>query len=118
LATDGVLLDARTTERFRGVSEPMDPVAGHIPGARNLPAGVLGGPGGRLHEPATLRSIFERVGAGSATEIGAYCGSGVTAAQVVLGLEQAGLRGALYIGSWSNWIADAKRPVSTEAHPA
>jgi thiosulfate/3-mercaptopyruvate sulfurtransferase len=113
LATDGVLLDARAPERFRGDSEPLDPVAGHIPGARNRPTrdNVLGS--GRFQDPDALRHAFARVGAEPAAEVGAYCGSGVTAAHQVLALELAGIPAALYPGSWSEWIADPARPIAT-----
>jgi thiosulfate/3-mercaptopyruvate sulfurtransferase len=112
VATAGLLLDARTPERFAGEREPIDPVAGHIPGARNVPAAAHRDPAGRFLGPEELRARFDRLGAAGAGEIGAYCGSGVTAAQTVLALELAGYRGALYAGSWSEWILDRGRPVS------
>jgi thiosulfate/3-mercaptopyruvate sulfurtransferase len=87
-------------------------VAGHIPGARNHPAACnLTGEGG-FRSAAELREQFRRAGVGLETEVGAYCGSGVTAAQTVLALELAGLTGALYVGSWSDWIHDPDRPVA------
>jgi thiosulfate/3-mercaptopyruvate sulfurtransferase len=113
LAERGVLLDARAPERFRGDSEPIDPVAGHIPGARNLPASELSQPSGQFRDAAALRASFEAVGARDGAELGAYCGSGVAAAQQVLALELAGYNGALYVGSWSDWITDPARPVAT-----
>jgi thiosulfate/3-mercaptopyruvate sulfurtransferase len=115
LARSGVLLDARAPERYRGETEPLDPVGGHIPGARNLPMGEQLQTGGRFRDPAELRDGFARAGAGGTTEIGAYCGSGITAAHTVLALELAGLRGALYPGSWSEWVTDRRRPVATGA---
>lgn len=113
LASRGVLLDARAPERFRGESEPIDPVAGHIPGARNVPASELNEPSGRFRDPAALRASFEAVGVRDGIEVGTYCGSGVAAAQEVLALELAGYRGALYVGSWSEWITNPDRPIAT-----
>ena len=98
-----LLLDARVPERYRGETEPIDAVAGHIPGAVNLPIGELA-PGGRFLEPDELRARFEAAGASSAAELGAYCGSGVAACVVVLASELAGVGQArLYPGSWSEW---------------
>ena len=116
LARTGVLLDARTEPRFLGENEPVDPVAGHIPGAVNLPAGLLSGPDGFLLSPEELREIFDSAGVrpGGTGEVGAYCGSGLTAAKTVLALTEAGIPdAALYVGSWSNWVADPDRPVAT-----
>jgi thiosulfate/3-mercaptopyruvate sulfurtransferase len=109
----GVLLDARAPERFRGESEPLDPVAGHIPGARNRSTRDNVDDDGRFLDGSPLRAAFERVGARPGIEVGAYCGSGVTAAHQVLALELAGVPAALYPGSWSEWIADPSRPVAT-----
>lgn len=113
LARRGVLLDARAAERFRGDSEPVDPVAGHIPGARNRPTTANLGPDGRFLTAAQLRSAFADAGAADGAAIGVYCGSGVTAAHQVLALELAGLAAALYPGSWSDWVSDPARPVAT-----
>jgi thiosulfate/3-mercaptopyruvate sulfurtransferase len=117
LARRGVLLDSRAAERYRGEVEPVDAVAGHIPGARSLPTAGNVGPSGRFLDAEALRDRFAAIGAVEGVKIGAYCGSGVTAAHQVLALELAGLRGALYIGSWSEWIADPSRPVVTGAEP-
>ena len=90
-------------ERYRGEVEPIDPVAGHIPGAANLPFAELA-PGGRFLAPDELRARFEAAGAAPGRELVAYCGSGVTACVLLLAAEVAGLEGArLYPGSWSEW---------------
>lgn len=102
MAQEGVLLDARAPERFRGETEPIDPVAGRIPCARNLPYAEL--TSGRAKLPL------------DAPAIGAYCGSGITAAHTVLALHQAGREdAALYVGSFSDWITDPERPIATGA---
>jgi thiosulfate/3-mercaptopyruvate sulfurtransferase len=113
-AGEGVLIDVRAAPRFRGEIEPLDPVAGHIPGAVNLPITEQLGPDGRLRPAAALRSLFARVGVDSGVRVGAYCGSGVTAAQAVLALHLAGRAdAALYVGSWSHWVTEPTRPVET-----
>jgi thiosulfate/3-mercaptopyruvate sulfurtransferase len=117
LTRAGVLLDARAPERYRGDVEPMDPMGGHIPGARNLPMSAQLQPTGRFRGPGELREGFALAGATGGAEIGAYCGSGITAAHTVLALELAGLRGALYPGSWSEWVTDPQRPVATGDEP-
>jgi thiosulfate/3-mercaptopyruvate sulfurtransferase len=112
LAARGVLIDARAEERYRGEHEPVDPVAGHIPGAVNRPTSENVAAGGRFLDPDRLRGAFAQLGIDAGTEVGAYCGSGVTAAHEVLALELAGVRAALYAGSWSEWITDPARPVA------
>lgn len=114
VANDGVLLDARASDRFRGLVEPIDPVAGHIPGARNRPTTENVDSSGRFLERATLRVAFDRLGVREGIPVAAYCGSGVTATHELLALAVAGLRGALYPGSWSEWITDPARPVARE----
>lgn len=113
VAAHGVLLDARAAERYRGEVEPVDPVAGHIPGARSAPLGGNLAPDGRFRPAEELRRRFVELGVSGDTPVGAYCGSGVTATQEVLALELAGIPAALYAGSWSEWIADPDRPVAT-----
>jgi thiosulfate/3-mercaptopyruvate sulfurtransferase len=112
LAGDGVLLDARAGERYRGEVEPVDPVAGHIPGAVSAPTVGNVGVDGRFLPPGLLRERFAQLGATDAVDVGAYCGSGVTAAHEILALTLAGVPAALYVGSWSNWVADDSRPVA------
>ena len=106
-----VLIDARARERFAGETEPVDPVAGHIPGAVNVPTTENLDDRGRFRPPAELRATYERVGADGARTVAAYCGSGVTAAHDVLAMAVAGIDAALYPGSWSGWITDPARPV-------
>ena len=114
MARDGVLVDARTAARFRGETEPVDPVAGRVPGARSVPYADLVEADGRLRSAADLRSTFARAGIATGTATGAYCGSGVTAAHTVLAMTVAGIPDpALYVGSWSEWITDPARPVAT-----
>jgi len=118
-ARTGLLLDARAGERYRGETEPADPVAGHIPGAVSAPTAGNVNPDGTFRDAAELAASFAALGAvpGAGTPggapVGAYCGSGVTAAHEILALTLAGLPAALYVGSWSNWIADPARPVAT-----
>ena len=112
---DGVLLDARAAERYRGEVEPVDPVAGHVPGARSAPTAGNVGADGRFLDPAGLRDRFAGLGVAGAEPVGAYCGSGVAAAHTVLALAVAGIEAALYAGSWSDWVTDPSRPVTGEA---
>jgi thiosulfate/3-mercaptopyruvate sulfurtransferase len=113
MASRGVLIDARAPERFRGEVEPIDPVAGHIPGARNLPAQQTLGSDGRLLPPPALRDRFAAVGVRPGHPVAVYCGSGVVAAQEVFAMAVAGIDAGLYAGSWSEWITDPNRPVAT-----
>jgi thiosulfate/3-mercaptopyruvate sulfurtransferase len=107
VAAQGTLIDARAPERFRGENEPVDPVAGHVPGAINIPT-AANLADGRFKPAVELAAIYPSSG-----EVGVYCGSGVTAAHDVLALELAGVRAALYAGSWSEWVSDPARPVAT-----
>jgi thiosulfate/3-mercaptopyruvate sulfurtransferase len=111
MVTRGVLIDARAPERFRGEVEPVDPIAGHIPGARNLPAPRLLGPDGRFLAPAALADQFAALGVQAGEPVGAYCGSGVMASEAVFAMALAGIDAALYPGSWSEWITDPTRPI-------
>ena len=116
LAGRGVLIDARAPERYRGETEPMDPVAGHIPGARNWPMDRNLDESGRFRPQAELAEDLADL---AGNEVGTYCGSGITAAHTVLALEFAGVDGAaLYPGSWSEWVTDPDRPVATGDEPA
>jgi thiosulfate/3-mercaptopyruvate sulfurtransferase len=117
LAREGVLLDARAAERYRGEHEPVDSVAGHIPGAVSAPTDQNRDSDGRLRPADALRQRFAELGARQGVPVGAYCGSGVTAAHTVLALAVAGVPASLYVGSWSEWIADPSRPVATGHRP-
>jgi thiosulfate/3-mercaptopyruvate sulfurtransferase len=111
--TGGVLLDARAAERFRGEVEPVDPRAGHVPGAVSAPSTAVLGPDGRVLAAAALTEHFAALGARPGTPVGVYCGSGVTAALEVAALAEAGVDAALWPGSWSQWSADPARPAAT-----
>lgn len=114
-----VLVDARSGERYRGETEPIYDVAGHIPGARNLPwADVHDPTSGRFLGSDALRERFRVVGVSDGRQMIAQCGSGVTACTDLLALRVAGMADArLYVGSWSDWIADPERPVVTGEDP-
>jgi thiosulfate/3-mercaptopyruvate sulfurtransferase len=138
VARDGVLLDARAAERYRGDTEPIDPRAGHIPGAISAPTGGNLTADGRFLPVAELRARFEALGvragadgaagpaaqndaaadaAGPVFDVGVYCGSGVTAAHEAVALTVAGFTPALYPGSWSQWSNLPDRPVATGDEP-
>ncbi len=108
------LLDARAPARYRGEQEPIDPVAGRIPGAKNRFHNENLTPEGTFKKPELLREEFEKILSGrNANEVINYCGSGVTACHNALAMEIAGLTGSrVYIGSWSEWSADPSRPIS------
>lgn len=106
------LIDARGAQRFRGEVEPIDPVAGHIPGAVNHPFSENLDANGKFLAPEMLRERFRHVVAENAVH---YCGSGVTSCHNLLAMEHAGLSGSrLYAGSWSEWIRDPARPVTKD----
>jgi thiosulfate/3-mercaptopyruvate sulfurtransferase len=111
------LIDARAGERYRGEKEPIDPKAGHIPGALSAPWAENLGPDGRFKSPEELRKRFEQLGVDVENGAVAYCGSGVNATHDLLAMELAGIRnGRLYAGSWSDWSArDA--PIVTGKDP-
>ncbi|HEX7196929.1 MAG TPA: rhodanese-like domain-containing protein, partial [Candidatus Limnocylindria bacterium] len=112
-----ILLDARAGERYRGETEPIDPRAGHIPGALSVPFARNLGPDGRFLAPAELRARYAALGAADAPVV-AYCGSGLSATHDLLALELAGFGGGrLYEGSWSDWSSDPSRPAATGARP-
>jgi thiosulfate/3-mercaptopyruvate sulfurtransferase len=116
-ASERILLDARAGERYRGDIEPVDPRAGHIPGAVSAPTtGNVDG-AGRFLPPAELRRRFESLGITDDSRVGVYCGSGVTAAHQVAALELAGFRAALYPGSFSEWSSNTNLPVVTGPEP-
>jgi len=108
-----VLVDARAPERYRGETEPIDPVAGRIPGAVNVPTGRNLSVDGRFLPAEQLRAIYAEVGAVPGADVAAYCGSGVTAIHDVIAMQIAGIDAALYPGSFSGWITDPDRPVET-----
>ncbi|MEN9314646.1 MAG: 3-mercaptopyruvate sulfurtransferase [Pseudomonadota bacterium] len=110
-----LIVDARAPERYRGETEPLDPVAGHIPGAVNRPVQLNVRPDGRFKPGPVLRQEFEALlGSRAPSELVHSCGSGISACHNLLAMEFAGLSGsALYPGSWSEWCADPARPVAT-----
>lgn len=112
------LLDVRSGVRFRGEEEPLDAVAGHIPGAHNAPHTDSLQPDGSFRPAAELHAHFEALlRGGSAADCVLYCGSGVTAAHTALALQHAGHQPPrVYVGSWSEWITDPARPVATGAN--
>ncbi|MFJ1968919.1 sulfurtransferase [Streptomyces sp. NPDC087903] len=117
LARSGVLFDARAGERYRGEVEPIDRVGGHIPGAVSAPTTQNVGTDGRFLPAEDLAARFRELGASGGTDVGVYCGSGVSGAHEVLALAVAGIPAALYVGSWSQWSSDPERPVAVGAEP-
>jgi 3-mercaptopyruvate sulfurtransferase SseA len=113
LPSSGVLLDARAGERYRGEIEPVDPRAGHVPGAVSAPTTENLAPDGTFRTAADLRERFALLGVTPGTRVGVYCGSGVTAAHEIAALAEVGIEAALWPGSWSQWANDADRPATT-----
>lgn len=112
----GVVVDARAPERYRGETEPVDPVAGHIPGAVNVPTSTNLTADGRFRPADQLRALYAAAGVpvdDPDADVAVYCGSGVTATHDLLALERLGVTAALYPGSWSDWVTDPARPVAT-----
>lgn len=117
-ARDGLVLDARAAERYRGEVEPVDPRAGHIPGAVSAPTTGNVGADGRFLPTDALTARFAALGAQAGAEVTVYCGSGVTAAHQAAALTMAGFTPVLYPGSWSQWSSDPDRPVATGDGPS
>lgn len=114
----GILVDVRAAERYRGETEPIDPRAGHIPGAISVPYSGNVDADGRFLPAADLRRRFAAAGVPvDGSDVIVYCGSGVTATHGLLALELAGIRGRLLPGSWSQWSADPSRAVATGPMP-
>jgi len=113
----GLLLDARAAERYRGETEPVDPRAGHVPGAVSAPTTANLADDGTFLAATVLSERFAALGAERGRPVGVYCGSGVTAAHEVAALTEAGIEAALWPGSWSEWSADPARPAATGPDP-
>jgi thiosulfate/3-mercaptopyruvate sulfurtransferase len=113
----GVLLDVRAPERYSGETEPLDPVAGHIPGAVNLPTGRHLDPEGKILDRTTVLKTFASVGVTPGSSVAAYCGSGITAAHTVLVLDEVGIEAQVFPGSWSQWSNTPGRPIATGDQP-
>ena len=115
LTAGGVLLDGRPQPRFEGRDERVDPVAGHIPDARSVPALDSVDAEGRFRAADELAARFARLGVDGQVAVGTYCGSGLQAAHLALALAVAGVddHAGVYVGSWSDWISDPRRPVAT-----
>ncbi|MDQ1085113.1 MULTISPECIES: sulfurtransferase [Microbacterium] len=116
-ADEALLLDARAGERYRGEVEPIDPRAGHVPGAVSAPTTENVGADGRFHSPDQLRSRFRALGAEDGAPVGVYCGSGVTAAHQAVALTLAGFEARVFPGSWSQWSNHPELPVATGPEP-
>jgi thiosulfate/3-mercaptopyruvate sulfurtransferase len=117
LPATGAVLDSRAGARYRGEVEPIDPRAGHVPGALSAPTAENLDADGRFLEPDELRAKYAALGIEPGTATAAYCGSGVTAAHQVAALALAGIDASLFPGSWSQWSNEAARPVAIGAEP-
>jgi thiosulfate/3-mercaptopyruvate sulfurtransferase len=115
-AATSLLLDARAAERYRGDLEPVDPRAGHIPGAVNAPTTGNLAPAGHFLPAAELAARFKHLGA-DGRDVAVYCGSGITAAHQIAALAEAGIDAALFPGSWSQWCGHPDLPVATGDEP-
>lgn len=109
----GVLVDVRAPERYNGHSEPLDPVAGHIPGAVNVPTGTHFDAAGNLLAPEQLCSNFAAAGIDQATPVAIYCGSGIAATHTALLLADLGIHAQVFPGSWSEWSTTSNKPIAT-----
>jgi thiosulfate/3-mercaptopyruvate sulfurtransferase len=116
-ADEALLLDARASERYRGEVEPIDPRAGHVPGAVSAPTTENVDAEGRFRSPDDLRSRFRMLGAEDGVSVGVYCGSGVTAAHQAVALTLAGFEPRVFPGSWSQWSNHPHLPVATGPEP-
>lgn len=114
----GVLLDVRKPEQYNGTRTAGAPIAGHIPGAVNLPAMAAVASDGRFQRPEVLRRIFASAGVSAETEVAVYCSSGVAAMHSALALEHAGIRALVYPGSWSQWSNTRGRSVAVGILPS
>jgi thiosulfate/3-mercaptopyruvate sulfurtransferase len=113
----GTLVDSRAGERYRGELEPVDPRAGHVPGAVSVPTSGNLDASGLFLGPEALRARYEEAGVAPGSPVAVYCGSGVTAAHAAVALTVAGFEPGLFPGSWSAWSSDPARPVATGAEP-
>ena len=109
-----LIIDARSKERYLGIKDMVDPVAGHIPGAISHPLGQNLDKNGHFKSPEELRLAFNKlIGDTASSDIISMCGSGITACHNILALEISGVKGVpLYVGSWSEWIGDKSRPIA------
>jgi thiosulfate/3-mercaptopyruvate sulfurtransferase len=112
-----LILDVRAPERYEGKVEPIDPRAGHVPGAKSAPIAANLADDQRFKTPADLRELFSQLGAAQASKVVCYCGSGVNACQSIFALQLAGFSSVLYEGSWSDWSSQPDRPMATGPDP-
>ncbi|HLS02068.1 MAG TPA: rhodanese-like domain-containing protein, partial [Beutenbergiaceae bacterium] len=110
-AFNGIVIDAREAHRYRGEFEPIDPRAGHIPGALNLPVSENFSPSGKIKTEDELQDNFSQAGVSTTSAVAVYCGSGVAATHHVAVLASLGIDAALFPGSWSQWVSDPHREI-------